>query len=325
MASLRELRSRIRSVNSTMKITQAQELIAASRITNAQVRVAAAKPYAEEISQVLTELASASSSLDHPLLTQRPNPRRAAVLLVTADTGKCGAYNANVIREAEELISLLREQGKEPVLYVLGNKGVEYYTFRDRPLAGSWTGFSQEPRSSDALAVCRQILGAYMAGSDGEVERVDGHGTIAGVDEFHIVYTRFVSMLTQKPEVRRIGPLEVQVQTEVVQMGDDMLSDQPAAAVEGPVAGFDFEPDAETLLGNLLPRYVVTRIYAALLDAAASEHAARRTAMKAATDNAKDLANTLSRQANQARQTQITQEISEIVSGANALASSDGE
>jgi len=324
MASIRELRSRIKSVNSTKKITKAQELIATSRITKAQARVAASKPYAEEITKVLSELASASSSLDHPLLNERAHPKRAAVLVVTSDRGMCGGYNSNALKEAEELFQLLRSEGKEPVIYVLGSKGLGYYTFRGRSIGGAWTGFSQEPGYADAAKASRHLVELFMAGSGAEVEAPNGEGTIEGVDELHIVYTRFVSMLTQKPEVRRMAPLEVDYAEDHIELGEDMLSNGQHDGKSGPVAGYDFEPEAGTLLSALLPKYVSTRIYSALLDSAASESAARRTAMKAATDNANELVNTLSRQANQARQAQITQEISEIVGGANALASSAG-
>ncbi|AKE89548.1 MULTISPECIES: F0F1 ATP synthase subunit gamma [Rhodococcus] len=325
MASLRELRSRIKSVNSTKKITKAQELIATSRITKAQARVAASKPYAEEITKVLSELASASASLDHPLLNERPNPRRAAVLVVTSDRGMAGGYNANVLKEAEELRQLLVSEGKEPVFYVLGAKGLSYYTFRGRQVAGAWTGFSQEPRYTDAAKASRHLVELFMAGSGNEVPAPNGEGTIEGVDELHIVYTRFVSMLTQTPEVRRMAPLEVTVTEDEIDLGEDMLTDgRHVGSNGGPRPGYNFEPEASTLLAALLPKYISTRIFASLLDAAASESAARRTAMKAATDNATELVNTLSRQANQARQAQITQEISEIVGGANALASSAG-
>ncbi|EOM74939.1 F0F1 ATP synthase subunit gamma [Rhodococcus rhodnii] len=323
MASIRELRSRIKSVNSTKKITKARELIATSRITEAQSRVSASKPYSDEITKVLSELASASTALDHPLLTERAEPKRAAVLVVTSDGGQCGAYNANVLKEAEELYQLLRSEGKDPVPYVLGKKGLGYYTFRDRDVAGAWTGFSEKPRYADANKAARHLVDLFMAGSGEQVEAPDGEGTVEGVDELHIVYTRFVSMLTQRPEVRRVAPLEVTVTTEEIELGEDMLSDSVVPKDDEPTPDFSFEPDAEELLSALLPKYVNTRIYAALLEAAASEHAARRTAMKAATDNANDLVNTLTRQANQARQAQITQEISEIVGGADALAGSD--
>lgn len=321
MASILELRSRIKSVNSTKKITKAQELIATSRITKAQARVAASKPYAEEITKVLSALASASSSLDHPLLNERPEPKRAAVLVVTSDRGMCGGYNSNVLKESEELFQLLRSEGKDPVIYVLGAKGLGYYTFRERDVKGAWTGFSQEPGYADAAKASRHLVELFMAGSGTEVDAPNGEGTVEGVDELHIVYTRFVSMLTQKPEVRRMAPLEVSYTDEEFQMGADALTDSPNADVQ---AQYEFEPEAGTLLSALLPKYISTRIYASLLDAAASESAARRTAMKAATDNANELVETLSRQANQARQAQITQEISEIVGGANALADSAG-
>ncbi|WP_205915306.1 F0F1 ATP synthase subunit gamma [Prescottella equi] len=324
MASIRELRSRIKSVNSTKKITKAQELIATSRITKAQARVAASKPYAEEITKVLSELASASASLDHPLLNERANPKRAAVLVVTSDRGMCGGYNSNALKEAEELFQLLRSEGKEPVIYELGSKGLGYYTFRGRKIGGAWTGFSQEPGYADAAKASRHLVELFMAGSGAEVEAPNGEGTIEGVDELHIVYTRFVSMLTQKPEVRRMAPLEVDYTDDHIELGEDMLSNGQHDGKSGPSAVYNFEPEAGTLLSALLPKYVSTRIYSALLDSAASESAARRTAMKAATDNANELVNTLSRQANQARQAQITQEISEIVGGANALASSAG-
>ncbi|MDV6264508.1 F0F1 ATP synthase subunit gamma [Rhodococcoides yunnanense] len=321
MASILELRSRIKSVNSTKKITKAQELIATSRITKAQARVAASKPYAEEITKVLSALASASSSLDHPLLNERPEPKRAAVLVVTSDRGMCGGYNSNVLKESEELFQLLRSEGKDPVIYVLGAKGLGYYTFRERDVKGAWTGFSQEPGYADAAKASKHLVELFMAGSGTEVDAPNGEGTVEGVDELHIVYTRFVSMLTQKPEVRRMAPLEISYTDEEIEMGADALTDSPTADVQ---AQYEFEPEAGTLLSALLPKYISTRIYASLLDAAASESAARRTAMKAATDNANELVETLSRQANQARQAQITQEISEIVGGANALADSAG-
>ncbi|WP_433564853.1 F0F1 ATP synthase subunit gamma [Nocardia sp. CA-151230] len=318
MPSVRELRSRIRSVSSIKKITKAQELIATSRISKAQARVAAAKPYAEEITKVLAELASASGNLNHPLLTERENARRAAVLVITSDRGMCGGYNSNVLKRAEELMTTLRTEGKEPVLYVMGAKGLTYYTFRRRTVNGSWLGFSQQPNYVDASAACNHLVEAFMAGSDGEVASPNGVGTMAGVDELHIVYTRFVSMLSQQPEVRRLAPIQVTFVDENFEMGPDSFTDGNSQ----PVAQYEFEPDADRLLGALLPKYVNTRIYSSLLEAAASESAARRTAMKAATDNATELVNSLTRTANSLRQAQITQEITEIVGGANALASS---
>lgn len=316
MASLRELRSRIRGVNAIKKITKAQELIATSRISKAQARVAAAKPYADEITKVLGELAASSKNLTHPLLTERAHPRRAAVVVITSDSGMCGAYNSNIFKRAEELIRTLNDAGKETVLYVLGAKGVAYYTFRKRPLGASWTGFSQRPKFSDAAAACQYLVSAFMAGSEGDIAHPHDGSQTPGVDELHIVYTRFVSMLTQVPEVRRVAPLEVRFVEESFDLGDGMTDSETAQ----PRAQYEFEPDADTLLAELLPKYVSTRIYAALLDAAASENAARRTAMKAATDNANELASVLTREANTLRQAHITQEISEIVGGVNALA-----
>jgi len=283
------------------------ELIATSRIAKAQARVAAARPYAEEITAVLTALADASSSLDHPLLVPRENPKRAGVLVVTSDKGMCGGYNANVIRAAEELQSLLREQGKEPVLYVIGRKGANYYRFRQREITGSWSGFSEIPHYVNASEVGDVLVRAFLAGAD---DTVDGPGPDGerGVDELYVVYTEFKSMLTQRPVTKRIAPLEVEYGATV------------------PVrAQYEFEPDADTLLAALLPKYIKTRLFGALLESAASESAARQRAMKSATDNANELIRTLTREANQARQAQITQEISEIVGGADALAAAGSD
>lgn len=305
MASIRELRGRIKSVTSTGKITKAYELIATARMAKAQARVAESKPYADEITNVLSALATASASLDSPLLVPRTTPRRAGVLVITSDKGMCGGYNANVLKRAAELIALLRERDIEPVLYVTGRKGVNYFRFRGREIAGSWTDFSQAPRYSDAAEAGKVLVEAFSAGADDEIGNHDG---VHGVDEMHIVYTEFVSMLTQRAVAKQIGPMEVEYTGEAT----------------GPAVSYDFEPDPNTLLDALLPKYFNTRIYAAMLESAASESAARRTAMKSATDNAKELVRTLSRQMNQARQAQITQEISEIVGGANALAAASG-
>lgn len=313
-AQLRELRARIKSTKSIGKITKAMELIATSRITKAQARVEAARPYSEEITNVLSALASGASNLDHPLLTERENPRRAAVLVVTSDKGLCGGYNANVLRATEELLSLLREQGKEPVVYVIGGKGLNYYRFRGRDIAGSWTGFSDQPHYVNAAEAGDAMVNLFLAGADDEAEGPGADGVV-GVDELHVVYTEFRSMLTQTPVAKRVAPLEVE------------YADEGESAQQAPTLApaYDFEPSAETLLGALLPKYINTRIYAALLESAASELAARRTAMKAASDNANELVDNLTREANQARQAQITQEISEIVGGADALATAGSE
>lgn len=301
-ATLRELRGRIRSAGSIKKITKAQELIATSRIAKAQARVAAARPYATEITNMLTNLA-AESALDHPLLVARENPKRAAVLVVSSDRGLCGAYNANVLRRSEELFSLLREEGKTPVLYVVGRKALNYYTFRHWQVAQAWTGFSEKPTYENAQDIASTLVDVFVTGADdaGDDPGADG---IFGVDELHIVSTEFRSMLAQTAEARRIAPMVVEYVEED----------------SGPHTLFSFEPDATALFGTLLPRYVATRIFAALLEAAASESASRRRAMKAASDNADDLIKALTLMANRERQAQITQEISEIVGGANALA-----
>jgi F-type H+-transporting ATPase subunit gamma len=304
-ATLRELRGRIRSAGSIKKITKAQELIATSRIAKAQARVQAARPYSTEITNMLTELASASA-LDHPLLVERESPKRAAVVVVSSDRGLCGAYNANVLRQSEELFSLLREEGKDPVIYAVGRKALGYYSFRQRDVSESWTGFSERPTYEQAREIAETLVTAFMAGADDEGDDPGDDG-ILGVDELHIVFTEFKSMLSQSAVALRIAPMLVEY------VGDD----EPE---EGPRTLFSFEPDPETLFDALLPRYVATRVYSALLEAAASESASRRRAMKSATDNADDLIKALTLEANRERQAQITQEISEIVGGANALA-----
>ncbi|HYZ37072.1 MAG TPA: F0F1 ATP synthase subunit gamma [Pseudonocardiaceae bacterium] len=314
-AQLRVLRRRIRSVQSTKKITKAMELIATSRIARAQARVEASRPYAQEITKVLSALASAAGTLDTPLLVERENPARAAMLVVTSDRGLCGGYNANVIRAAEELHSLLREEGKSVQLYLIGRKAVGYYTFRQRPIEQSWTGFSEQPSYQDAAAAGDVLVRAFLSGAD-DSNGDAGPDGVPGVDELHIVYTEFRSMMTQTPQARRIAPLEV----EYVEEEQDQTQQQRPNSTDKLAPLYEFEPDAEELLAHLLPKYINTRIYAALLEAAASEQAARRQAMKAATDNATDLIQDLTREANQARQGQITQEISEIVGGAEALA-----
>ncbi|MDP4961842.1 MAG: F0F1 ATP synthase subunit gamma [Mycobacterium sp.] len=300
-ATLRELRGRIRSAGSIKKITKAQELIATSRIAKAQARVEAARPYSAEITDMLTNLA-ADSALDHPLLVARENPKRAGVLVVSSDRGLCGAYNANLLRRSEELFSLLREEGKTPVLYVVGRKALSYYTFRNWSVVESWVGYTDKPTYENAQEIADTLVAAFLAGADDDGDDAGDDG-ILGVDELHIVFTEFRSMLTQNAEARRIAPMVVEY----------------VEADTGPHTLFSFEPDATTLFESLLPRYVATRIFSALLEAAASESASRRRAMKAASDNADDLIKVLTLMANRERQAQITQEISEIVGGANAL------
>jgi F-type H+-transporting ATPase subunit gamma len=297
MAQIRQLRQRIRSVSSTAKITRAQEMIATSRIVKAQQAVAASKPYSDQITRALTALVSHHVGIDHPLLREQPEDNRSAVLIISSDGGFSGAYNANLIREAEALIRSLREQGREPVPYVVGNKGIIWYRFRERRLAAEWRGFSGRPVFADAEGIGRRLVEDFL--------KPDAEG---GVGEIHVVYTEFVSMLTQRVQIRRLLPLEVE-ETE-------------SGAVP---PAYEFEPSAEAALNLLLPNYIESRIYHMLLQAAAAFHAAVRRAMKSATDNANELIEVYTRQMNQARQAQITQEISEIVGGADALADSGGE
>ncbi|MEZ0385384.1 F0F1 ATP synthase subunit gamma [Mycobacterium sp. pW045] len=301
-ATLRELRGRIRSAGSIKKITKAQELIATSRIGRAQARLETARPYADEITRMLTTLA-AEAALDHPLLVEREERTRAGVLVVSSDRGLCGGYNANVFRRAEELFALLRSEGKEPVLYVVGRKALAYYAFRNWDITASWTGFSEQPTYENAAEIASTLVDAFLSGVDDEGNDPGADGVL-GVDELHVVATDFRSMLSQSAEARRIAPMLVEY------VGEE----------SGPRTLYSFEPDATTLFESLLPRYLTTRVYAALLDSAASELASRQRAMKSATDNADDLIKALTLEANRERQAQITQEISEIVGGANALA-----
>lgn len=309
MAQVRVLKQKVKATASMQKLVKAQELIATSRIAKSQARVAASAPYSAQITDVLTALATAST-LDHPLLTEREDARRIGILLVTSDRGLCGGFNANAIKAAEELAAMIREQGREPVLYVIGRKGLAYYTFRQRPIEASWTGFSEKPSYAHAEAAASLMLRAFLTGSDGEVELPDG-STSAGIDGIHVVATHFVSMISQVPRARRVAPMEIEY------VGTD--------APGGPLPAYEFEPGPDSLMSALLPKYVTTRIYAALLDSAASESAARRAACKNASDNAADIIRKYTLLANQARQAQITQELSEIVGGVEALAASASE
>jgi len=294
-AQLRLVRRRIRTVKSTAKITRAQELIASSRIIKAQQRQRAAEPYAREITRAVEAVVSRSSNIHHPLTTKPESRTRAAVLILTSDRGFAGGYNASVLREAEGLRAMLQEDGIEAVPFVAGRKGITWHRFRQRQMAGEWSGFSDTPAAANASEITAALLEAY--------KRPASEG---GVDEIHLVHTEFVSMLTQRPEIRRILPLEIVETTE--------------EAPTGPVPLYEFEPSPEAVLDALLPWYVESRIFHALLDAAAAEIASRRRAMKSATDNANELIEQLNLEANKARQAEITQEISEIVGGANALA-----
>jgi len=291
-AQLRAVRRRIRTVQSTAKITRAQELIASSRIIRAQQRVRAAQPYSRELTRAVEAVVSGSPSITHPLVTEADNPSRAAVFMLTSDRGFAGGYNANVLREAQSLTELLTGRGIEAHAYVSGRKGIVWHRFRDREMTAEWSGFSERPEFSDASEMAARLLDDFGRPNEG------------GLDEIHLVYTEFVSMLTQRPVVRRILPLEIEATTEAPPGGFNL---------------YEFEPSDEGVLDALLPWYVENRLYQALLESAAAEIASRRRAMKSATDNARDLIEVLTREANKARQAEITQEISEIVGGANAL------
>ncbi len=301
VASVRELRARSKSVTSMKKITRAMELIAASRIIKAQQRARAAAPYARELTRAVSAVAT-YSNVDHPLTTEPEESRRAAILVVTSDRGLAGAYSSGALKEAERLAEKLRAEGKEVDTYISGRKGVAYFKFRQRPIVREWTGFSDQPTYDVAREIGDTLIAAFLSEEEKASEERG-----AGVDEVHVVYTRFRSMLVQEPTAVRLLPLEV-VEGE----------ERPSESEVLPL--YEFEPNASEVLDGLLPRYVQSRIYFALLQAAASELAARQRAMKAATDNAEELIRKYTRMANQARQAGITQEISEIVGGVNALA-----
>ena len=292
----REYRAKIRSTTSLEKIFRAMELIATSRIAKARSAVAASTPYARSISRAVSAVAT-FSNVEHLLTTEKEQVRRAGVLLVTSDRGMAGAYSSNVLKEGEQLVERLRGEGKEIANYVAGRKGVGFLRFRKRDIVAEWTGFSDSPTYEDAREIGDTLVEAFLKDYE------DG-----GIDEIHIVYTRFVSMVAQVPEIVRLLPLEV-VEGDEKPAPDDVL----------PL--YEFEPNAAEVLDALLPKYINSRIFNALLQASASELAARQRAMKSASDNAKELIRTYTRLANQARQAEITQEISEIVGGADALAS----
>jgi F-type H+-transporting ATPase subunit gamma len=288
-AKLRETRRRIRSIDSTKRITKAMELIAASRILRAQQKVHQSRPYAELITQVIQNVASQIDEVAHPMLEQRSAPEAAAIVVVTSDRGLAGAYNSNVLRTTEELVAKVRRAGLEPKLFVAGRKGISYFRFRERAVEASWRGFSETPSYDDAKSVADAVIEAFTSGA---------------VDEIHLVYTEFASALTQRPLARRLVPMVV----------------EETAERQGPLPLYIFEPSPEKIFADLLPRYVEARVYSAMLESAASEQASRRRAMSAATDNAEELIKILTRVANQARQSEITQEIMEVVGGAEAMA-----
>jgi F-type H+-transporting ATPase subunit gamma len=295
-AQLRVVRRRIRSVQSTKKITRAMELIASSRILRAQQRVEASRPYAEQLTRAMEDIARQTGALRHPLLEERESPAKAGILVVTSDRGLAGSYNSNVLKVGEQLIASVRRRGLEPVLYVAGKKGRGYFRFRGVPIRRDWQGFSEVPTYEKAEEVGRTLIGEFAEGE---------------IDELHGVYTDFRSAFTLRATSQRFLPI-----------APEEVAGTPAG---NPSAEYLFEPEPEAILDFLLPQYVITKVYAALLESAASENAARRRAMKAATDNAEALIKVLTRQANRARQDEITTEISEIVGGAEALAQASGE
>ncbi|HEY0933671.1 MAG TPA: F0F1 ATP synthase subunit gamma [Trebonia sp.] len=294
-AQLRVVRARIRAVKSIAKITRAQELIASSRIIRAQQRTRAAEPYARELTTAVEAVVNGSGNISHPLITEPGSVKRAAVFVITSDGGFAGAYNANVLRESARLRARIAGDGARVVNYVTGRKGISWHRFRDLEVAESWSGFSAQPTYADAERAATALLDAF------EKDASDG-----GVDEIYLVSTEFVSMLTQRSAVRRLLPMQIE--------------EKEGSRPGGALPSYEFEPSTDVVLDALLPQYVASRIYYAMLEAAASELAARRRAMKAATDNANDLVDRLTREANNARQAEITQEISEIVGGSNALA-----
>ena len=301
-AQIREYRQRIRSVKATQKITKAMELMAASRVIKARQRVEDTTPYATAITRALSALASHSDT-QHPLTTEPENPRRAAVVIIASNQGLAGGYISSVLKESEALVGKLRDEGKQVVPFLVGRKSVSFYRFRHREYAASWEESTDNPSYETARKISDRIIEEFL--TEGET----------GVDEVHVVYTQFRTMVTQIPRALRLLPMEVVDSHEV-----DSAS--AAAPRKGPdlLPLYDFEPGTEEVLDAILPQYVTHRIFNCLLQSAASELAARQRAMKSATDNADELIRKYTRLANQARQAQITQEISEIVGGADALA-----
>jgi len=293
-AKIRVVRRRIRSVQSTMKITRAMELIASSRIVKAQKRVEQARPYAMQLTAAMEDVARQTGSLAHPLLEARPHPAKVGVFVVTSDRGLAGSYNSNVLKAAEILIVDVRRRGLEPVVYVSGKKGVGYFRFRGVPMRADWQGHSEVPSYEVAEEIGLRLIDDFAAEE---------------IDELYCAYTDFRSAFTLRACSKRFLPIAPE---EVSRPG-------------GVHAEYLFEPDPAQILDHLLPQYVITKVYAALLESAASENAARRRAMKAATENAEEIIKVLTRQANRARQDEITTEIMEIVGGAEALSGASGE
>ncbi|MDO5630192.1 MAG: F0F1 ATP synthase subunit gamma, partial [Mobilicoccus sp.] len=302
-AQIRVYRQRIRSVSSIKKITRAMELMAASRVVKARQRVEQTTPYSSALTRALSAVAS-HSDVEHPILTESESPRRAAVVIMTSNRGLAGAYASSVLKESERLIERLQQEGKEVLPFLVGRKAIRYYTFRQRDYVEAWEDSTDAPAYETAKSISEQVLPAFLAEPDNE----EG---VRDVDEVHIVYTRFKTMVTQEPQNLRLLPIQV------VDEADASADTHERAGTGEMIPMYDFEPNPEELLDAILPQYVAHRIYNCLLQAAASELAARQRAMKSATDNADELIKTYTRLANEARQAEITQEISEIVGGAN--------
>jgi F-type H+-transporting ATPase subunit gamma len=295
-AQLRVYKQKISSAQTTKKITKAMELIAASRIQKAMARVKASSPFARAVTRAVSAVAT-HSNVEHPLTTERPVIRRSAVVIFTSDRGLAGAFNSQILREGLELAALLRSQGKEVTYFLVGRKAVGYFQFRKLASAAQWIGDTDTPQFSTAEEISAELLDSYRRGGDTD-----------GVDEIHLVYNRFVSMMVQSAETVRLLPLEV------------VESDSSATSAVYPL--YEFEPDPETVLDALLPVYIQSRVFNALLQSSAAKHAATQKAMKSASDNADKLITTYTRLRNNARQAEITQQIAEIVGGADALSSS---
>ncbi|MGF3055733.1 F0F1 ATP synthase subunit gamma [Microbacterium sp. YY-01] len=296
-AQLRVYKQKISSAQTTKKITKAMELIAASRIQKAMARVRASTPFARAVTRAVSAVAT-YSNVDHPLTREPETVRRSAVVIFSSDRGLAGAFNSQILREGLELAELIRSEGKEPVFYLVGRKAVGYFQFRSIASAAEWTGDTDTPQFRTAEEISATLLEAFDRGGE------DG-----GVDEIHLVYNRFVSMMTQQPETVRLLPLEIAESDET-----------DAAAPVYPL--YDFEPDADTVLDAILPVYIQSRVFNALLQSSAAKQAATQKAMKSASDNADKLITDYTRLRNNARQAEITQQIAEIVGGADALASS---
>lgn len=297
-AQLKVYKQKISSAQTTKKITKAMELIAASRIQKAMARVRASSPFARAVTQAVSAVAT-YSNVDHPLTREPETIRRSAVVVFSSDRGLAGAFNSQILREAMELGELIRSQGSEPVYYLVGRKAVGYFQFRGIRADAEWTGDTDTPKFKTAEEISATLLEAFNRG-----------GADGGVDELHLVYNRFVSMMTQTPETVRLLPLEI-------------VENETAPESDGAVYPlYEFEPDAETVLDAILPVYLQSRIFNALLQSSAAKQAATQKAMKSASDNADKLITDYTRLRNNARQAEITQQIAEIVGGADALSSS---